>query len=139
MENPSQESESRSKTVFVEIEVINVQGLTSCNTNFILRDASQQMRNFQLYKLNKRGQSMIEKVKLSAEALSHEMRAPLASIIMIIDIILSSHQPMPQSQRKYMKQIKANANLLMNFVQDLLDMRQISNQQFQRKVSNFDP
>ena len=71
--------------MFVEIEVISVQGLNSCSTNFILRDASQHMRNFQLYKLNKRGLNMIEKVKLSAEALSHEMRAPLASIIMIID------------------------------------------------------
>jgi len=34
---------------------------------------------------------MIERVKLSAEALSHEMRAPLASIIMIIDILLANH------------------------------------------------
>ena len=85
---------------------------------------------------------MIERAKLSAEALSHEMRAPLASIIMIIDSLLGNPSmsiDQNNSSRKYLKQVKAHANLLMNYVQDLLDMRQISCKQFMKKVSNFDP
>lgn len=46
------------------------------------------MRNLYLHRLNKRGKHIVQRIKLSAESLSHEMRAPLASIIMIVDSLL---------------------------------------------------
>ena len=69
------------------------------------------------------------------------MRAPLSSIITIMDILLGmiGKPTNVKAQRKYYKQVKSSANLLMNFVQDLLDMRQITQNKFVRKLCSFDP
>ena len=63
------------------------------------------MRILRLRRLNGSGKRMIERAKLSAEGVSHEMRAPLASIIMIIDSLLGggSMPVQKKSQRKYLE------------------------------------
>lgn len=62
------------------------------------------MRILYLHRVNKRGQHLIERAKLSAEALSHEMRAPLASIIMIVDILVNKNQ-IPLKMKKQRKNL----------------------------------
>mgnify|MGYP000855165751 CR=1 FL=1 len=53
------------------------------------------------------------------------MRAPLSNIIMIIELLLYGERDETQvkNYKKYYKQIKVQAVLLLNFVQDILDIR----------------
>ena len=83
---------------FVEIDVTTVSDLHDSHTMFTLRDAGTEMRIMHLHRMNMRGNRMIERAKLSAEALSHEMRAPLASIIMIVDSLLGEDAAHHKSQ-----------------------------------------
>mgnify|MGYP001626737723 CR=1 FL=1 len=70
---------------------------------------------------------MLERIKMSTETLSHDMRAPLASIVMIVSLLiksLSKNNTIGKAKQKdLLVQIKSQANLLMNFAHDLLDIR----------------
>ncbi len=54
-----------------------------------IRDVSEKVRSNILQRRNIKREAVLQRMKLSTETLSHDMRAPLASIIMIMDILLS--------------------------------------------------
>ena len=95
-----------------------------------MHDVTDFVRNDKLRCINKKGYHMLERIKMSTETLSHDMRAPLASIIMIVTLLLSGLSKKSEfsksKQLKLLTQIKSQANLLMNFAHDLLDIRQIT-------------
>ncbi len=80
---------------------------------------------------------------MSTETLSHDMRAPLASIVMIVSLLIKSlsknNKFGKERQKNLLVQIKSQANLLMNFAHDLLDVRQITLDKFTRNMDKFDP
>ena len=70
------------------------------------------------------------------------MRAPLGCIIVFIDLLLKLKQCEAQDRkraRSYYKQVKLQAQLMLHFVNDLLDYSLIKQQKFKRILTKFDP
>lgn len=78
-------------------------------------------------------------MKLSIENLAHEIRTPLSSIIVIMATLLSQEGRFEECARDYFRQVKFQANLLLHFVNNVLDLRMITNSSFLAKEANFDP
>ena len=72
---------------------------------------------------------------------SHEMRTPLTAVQTFIDnlIEMQNGPENPKLACKIMNLIKYQIHMLLCFVNDLLDLRQISENLFQVKASVFDP
>ena len=64
-------------------------------------------------------------MRYSNENVAHEMRTPLGSIIILINLLLAmGYTPREQKRaKKYYLQIKSQAQLLLHFVNDLLDYK----------------
>ena len=77
-------------TTYFQIEHMNNDYFSVPLTLLFLRDVSQKVRSEKLQRINDQGQAILERMKLSTETLAHDMRAPLASIITIIEILLKS-------------------------------------------------
>ena len=75
---------------FLEIEVVTVDNVRKPIQVFLLRDAKEKVRVLKMHRVIKRGKLLLERIKVSTDTLAHEMRAPLASIVMIMEILLSS-------------------------------------------------
>ena len=73
---------------------------------------------------------------------SHEMRTPLASIKYFVKLLMAIYpnglDSNPESKR-YFKLIVAQLTLIMTFVDDLLDMRQLKEGAFSLEKSIFSP
>ena len=85
------------------------------------------MNTISLKRKNQHGLNKLERVKVNTRTLTHEIRSPLSSIIMIMNLLidLNGRPEHQQKSLKLQKQVKYLAKLLMNFVQDILDMKQI--------------
>lgn len=132
--------------VDIEVETMNYyagRGLDfhdPLNTIYI-RDVSQTLNTISLQRKNLKGKNKLERIKISTETLSHEMRAPLSNIIMIMDILLHIFKRPSEymKMKRYFNQVKSQANLLLNLVENLLDIRQIMQNKFVHKTVNFEP
>ena len=132
--------------VDIEVEMMNYyagRGLgfhDPLNTVYI-RDVSSTLNTISLQRKNLKGKNKLERIKISTETLSHEMRAPLSNIIMIMDILLQIFRRPSEymKMKRYFNQVKSQANLLLNLVENLLDIRQIMQNKFVHKTVNFEP
>lgn len=89
-------------------------------TIIYIRDVSQTYRSLILKRKNLRGKNQLERIRISTETLSHEIRAPLANIVMLIDVLIAMlARPLEiKSMKRYYKQVRHQATLLLNIVQD---------------------
>lgn len=73
-----------------------------------MRDVTKEVSNMLLKKRNERNKEKLKMMRYSNENVAHEMRTPLGSIIVIINILLSlGSSPTEWSRiQKYYKQIK---------------------------------
>ena len=64
-------------------------------------------------------------MRYSNENVAHEMRTPLGSIIILINLLLAlGYAPWEKKRaKKYHMQIRSQAQLLLHFVNDLLDYK----------------
>ena len=54
-----------------------------------MRDVSKDVANFTLSKTNEENKAKLKTMRYSNENVAHEMRSPLGSIIILINLILS--------------------------------------------------
>lgn len=107
-----------------------------------LRDVSKTVSNHFLKRRNYQDMRQLKNMKYSNENMAHEMRAPIGSIVTIIDILLATSKNKNLDMKRacsYYKSIKFQAQLLLHFVNDLLDYRMIKKQNFKRKITKFNP
>ena len=57
-------------------------------TTIYIRDVTQTVNAISLKRRNQREKDKLERIKISTETLSHEMRTPLSNIIMMMDLLL---------------------------------------------------
>ena len=72
---------------------------------------------------------------------SHEMRTPLSSVSSFIDSMMEMGDSAKDRKEAHriMNLIKFQIRILLCFVNDLLDLRQISEGVFEKKPTVFDP
>jgi len=58
-------------------------------TLVFLRDVSQEVANFSLIKNNAKKKEKLRKMRFTNQNVAHEMRTPLASMIVIVDLLIS--------------------------------------------------
>ncbi len=109
-----------------------VYGLLLCTLGYILwlRSRKQQLRQLTLQKedLERQKQAQITEMKLQFFTnISHDLRTPLTLIISPIDVIVKKLEngQMPASLLTQLKNIRRNAQLLLNQVGSLLDFRRL--------------
>lgn len=110
-------------------------------TVVFMRDVSKEVANFTLTRKDAKNKAKLKTMRYSNENVAHEMRTPLASIIIIINLLLKLGCSAKEHRRahKYFNQMKFQAQLLLHFVNDLLDYRLIKNQKFETNLINFNP
>jgi len=69
--------------------------------------------------------------------LSHEFRTPLTSTLMLLESLLISCQV--ESHRKIIRMVISQINLLICLVNDVLDLKMLDQDKFQKKVADFNP
>ena len=113
-----------------------------------LRDVTKEVTNFVLSQTIEKNTATIKenKAKLktmrySNENVAHEMRTPLSSIIIIINLLLALGFTPREFKRakKYHLQIRSQAQLLLHFVNDLLDYKLFKKSKFELTLERFDP
>ena len=57
-------------------------------TVIFLRDVSKEVSNFALKQKNARSKAKLRNMRYSNENVAHEMRTPLSSIILIIELLI---------------------------------------------------
>ena len=69
------------------------------------------------------------------------MRTPLGSIITLIGILLSLSRSARDYKRarNFYRQIRSQSQLLLHFVNDMLDFTNIQKEKYEKKLSNFNP
>ena len=110
-------------------------------TVVLLSDVTKEVNNFLLKQKHDKNKAKLKKLRYSNENMAHEMRTPLGSIIVIIDLLLGLFPNHSELERvtNYCKQIKFQAQLLLHFVNDMLDYRLIKNDAFEKNIVTFDP
>lgn len=73
---------------YFEIDIERRENLQQPMTVFYLKNISEAAISKNLRRQNKNAQGKLERIKTSTETLSHEMRAPLGSIIMIMETLI---------------------------------------------------
>ena len=73
--------------MFLEIAVEPMDCFAEPLTIVYLRDVSETMNSINLKRKNIYGKSKLERVQMNTQTLSHEIRSPLSSIIMVIDFL----------------------------------------------------
>ena len=58
-------------------------------TAIFMRDVSKEVANFKLKKTNDENKAKLKTMRYSNENVAHEMRTPLSSIIVLINLLLS--------------------------------------------------
>ena len=114
--------------LFVSIEVQCMDYFSEPVKAIYLRDVTKLVSNHVLKCRNSQGLSKIQNIKYSNENVAHEMRAPLSSIIILIGILLSLGQSARDKKRarEHCRQIRIQAELLLHFVNDMLDFSNIA-------------
>lgn len=94
--------------IFLDIEVEAMHCFAQPLTILYIRDVTETINQMILGKKHQNVKDKLERVKLSTETLSHEMRAPLSSMVMIMEILLGMGKVPVNTKRvrKYHKQIK---------------------------------
>ena len=80
-------------------------------TAVIMRDVSKDVANFSLTRINEDCKVKLKTMRYSNENVAHEMRTPLGSIIILINLLLALGFTARDQKRakKYYKQIKSQA------------------------------
>ena len=73
-----------------------------------MRDVSKEVANFSLTRKDAKNRAKLKTMRYSNENVAHEMRTPLASIIIIINLLLTFGCSAKEHRRakKYFNQIK---------------------------------
>ena len=58
-------------------------------TAVFMRDVSKEVTNFNLSKTNEKNKAKLKAMRFSNENVAHEMRTPLSSIIVLINLLLA--------------------------------------------------
>ena len=58
-------------------------------TAVFMRDVSKEVTNFKLSKTNEKNKAKLKAMRFSNENVAHEMRTPLSSIIVLINLLLA--------------------------------------------------
>ena len=58
-------------------------------TAVFMRDVSKEVTNFNLSKTNEKNKAKLKAMRYSTENVAHEMRTPISSIIVIINLLLA--------------------------------------------------
>ena len=69
--------------------------------------------------------------------MSHEMRTPLNGLLGMLQLADSTHEPMPESVRRYIKQAKNSGKHLLHLINDILDVTRIEAGQLQLEQKSF--
>ena len=105
---------SESADSYISIEAKTMTYFQEPVTAIYLRDVSKVVFNHELKKKKDKAKMQMETMRYSNENVAHEMRAPLGSIIVIINLLLSMIGKRettvsvrePKVVRKYYKQVK---------------------------------
>ena len=110
-------------------------------TAVFMRNVSQEVVSFTLAKVNEKKTAKIKTMRYSNENVAHEMRTPLRSIIILINLLLALgvSERERRNATKYYDQIKSQAFLLLHFVNDLLDYRLFKKEKFELNLERFAP
>ena len=125
--------------LYVNIEARKMEHLNEPVVGVFLRDVTKEVNNFVLSKTIEKNTATIEKntatikenkaklktMRYSNDNVAHEMRTPLGSIILIINLLLALGFTPRERKRanKYYLQVRSQAQLLLHFVNDLLDYK----------------
>jgi|GEM_PF-1190818 len=100
----------------------------------ILRDISERLRmeeeirrqNEELQAQNQKVMAVIEDKDRFFRSVSHELRTPLTSVIAFSELLIDDHdEPLTSGQKKALDRIAGNAQKLLSFVNDLLDLSKL--------------
>ena len=77
-------------------------------TVVFLRDVSKEVANFSLTRQDKKNKERLKTMRYSNENVAHEMRTPLGSIIIIINLLLALGRSAKEHKKaqKYFSMIK---------------------------------
>ena len=80
-------------------------------TEVIMRDVSKDVANFSLTRINEESKVKLKTMRYSNENVAHEMRTPLGSIIILINLLLSLGFTAKEHKqaKKYYTQIKSQS------------------------------
>ena len=87
-ENLRQSSQER-EPLFVSIEAKSMDYFREPVTAVFMRDVSKEVTNFNLSKTNEKNKAKLKAMRYSTENVAHEMRTPISSIIVIINLLLA--------------------------------------------------
>ena len=73
----------------MNIEARKIEYFKEPVTAVFLRDVSKQVANFSLSKTNEDNKAKLKMLRYGNENVAHEMRTPLSSIIMLINLMLA--------------------------------------------------
>ena len=126
---------------FVSIEVQSMDYFSEPVKAIYLRDVTKLVSNHVLKCRNSRELSKIQSIKYSNSNVAHEMRAPLSSIIILIGILLTLGQSARDKKRarEFYHQIRIQAELLLHYVNDMLDFSNITIHKYEKKMCKFNP
>ena len=82
---PRQEKES----LFVNIEARQIEYFDEPVLAIFIRNVSKEVDNFTLTKTNEDNKAKLKTMRYSNENVAHEMRTPLSSIIILINLLLA--------------------------------------------------
>ena len=85
--------------MFVDIEVQSMQYFSEQMKGIYLRNVTKKISNHDLKWRNKQARSMMKSLKYTNENVAHEMRTPLGSIFVLINILLT----LSRSYRDYQR------------------------------------
>ena len=75
--------------LYVNIEARKMEYFKEYVTAVFMRDVSKEVANFSLSKTNEDNKAKLKAIRYSNENVAHEMRTPLNSIIILINLILT--------------------------------------------------